>query len=785
MAECYSIIGEFYAHDGPIRSLCIGPLGEIVSGCQSDSPHAKRWTLVGKALESTGSPIFHDHWVTAVTSSAQMGLVITGCMDSVIRVYDTIGNPSMVLEGHEKGIISFSWTASGLLISGSWDGTAKIWDLNQNGALVNTLGPHENGVHVLGLSDGRIATTSTGEAVNGKPANFKLRFWDSNTGKQIGDSISDHSGSIRSITNIPGVAGFATTSNDGTVALRGSDGNIIGSMMHPPQEDGSPPFVLDSSLLHTITGMSVVSGAEDGSVMVCDGISVLQNIPHPTCVWAVLGLPGTDGDFITGGHDGVIRYFSNHPQDTQSVASLSLQAAFTEQVETNIAKKRKGPSSEEIAKQTKWEARFGHPGKSEGQVMVFNKDNKMVAAQWSADSTTWIEIGEVTGNGDGGEVNGVTYDHILPVEIDTPNEGVRCLNIGYNNLESAFDAAQRFINENGLDQHYLRQIADWITDRAGKNTPTIGDTSVTQSTSNTPVKKYNSFPVTAFALYDEIPVGFQGKIIPKIIEFNSGMSDGGLLSSVELENVEEIVSILSATSRYHSSSITTKQLNGLLKIVMNWESVKTFPGFDVCRMIGLHPNGARSLAAHPMLQHVLTRTVSLLKEGQSLPVNTAVTATRFLVNSFRFDELRQSVLTAIPYPELFNIIENQSMNTNKLVRVSLSSMLLNCTIHLSSSSVSAGDSLGGLLMRAISLSHNLLTQEKENVEVISRSLVTIGSISLLSLTLPKSPHILNLITHINSLAFVPKLAVIKSQWSGKLGTAGIACLDELVSLLSQ
>ena len=69
-------------------------------------------------------------------------------MDSKIRVYDTIGNPIAVLEGHTKGVISFSWTSDGLLVSGSWDGTAKIWHIDVDigkGICVKTLGPHENG----------------------------------------------------------------------------------------------------------------------------------------------------------------------------------------------------------------------------------------------------------------------------------------------------------------------------------------------------------------------------------------------------------------------------------------------------------------------------------------------------------------------------------------------------------------------------------------------------------------------------------------------------------------
>lgn len=109
---------------------------------------------------------------------------MTGCMDNKIRAYDSVGNPILELIGHIKGVISFSWTSTGNLISGSWDGTARVWSFQVTGgglpaaeicwSCVYTLGPHENGVHVLGLPDGRIATTSTGESVNDKPANFQV-----------------------------------------------------------------------------------------------------------------------------------------------------------------------------------------------------------------------------------------------------------------------------------------------------------------------------------------------------------------------------------------------------------------------------------------------------------------------------------------------------------------------------------------------------------------------------------------------------------------------------------
>ena len=69
----------------------------------------------------------------------------------------------------------------------------------------------------------------------------------------------------------------------------------------------------------------------------------------------------------------------------------------------------------------------------------------MIAAQWNNGS--WVIIGEVTGSGDGGNVDGVYYDHVMPVEIETPS-GLKTLQLGHNNGENSFVAAQRYININ-------------------------------------------------------------------------------------------------------------------------------------------------------------------------------------------------------------------------------------------------------------------------------------------------------------------------------------------------
>ncbi len=65
----FKIVSSLLAHDGgPVRSLSNGPVGEIVSGCQSDNPNSRRFLLSGDNLEEIGSPSYHDHWVVALTS---------------------------------------------------------------------------------------------------------------------------------------------------------------------------------------------------------------------------------------------------------------------------------------------------------------------------------------------------------------------------------------------------------------------------------------------------------------------------------------------------------------------------------------------------------------------------------------------------------------------------------------------------------------------------------------------------------------------------------------------
>ena len=113
-------------------------------------------------IEPSGIPsISHNHWVTSslVTKLNNQAdtIFISGCMDGNIYIADSNGIKIGSLEGHKKGVISLGLAPGNKLLSGSWDGTARLWNLETH-SCEGEFGPHENGVHVLYIDEGIFAT---------------------------------------------------------------------------------------------------------------------------------------------------------------------------------------------------------------------------------------------------------------------------------------------------------------------------------------------------------------------------------------------------------------------------------------------------------------------------------------------------------------------------------------------------------------------------------------------------------------------------------------------------
>ena len=657
------------------------------------------WTLPSQSLTPIGYQ--HDHGVSAILSNSQV--YVTGCKDAGIRVFDANTHELVrTMKGHDKPVTSLAWVSTTHLVSGSWDGTAKIWNL-ATGALVATLPNHENSVCVTGLvSDNPavllVATGSAGIAQNNQIMNHSVRLWKIEVATGQVDLIqtvaNDHQGPIRDIALVPETGLLATCSNDGTVKLRSADtATCIETLAFPPVAE--TPMLL--SVASSSTGM--VASAEDGHVIFWKSTEP-QLIRHASSVWQVFVL--SNSDVVTCCQDGVVRIFT---QATDRIASDDIRHHFRESVQA--ATQKSGPTADEVANLPKWELNALQQGRKEGQVQLFQKNGVAIAAQWSAASRTWIEVGQVVsgpgGSENAGEVDGVRYDHVLPIEIDQQGGGVAKLSIGYNIGENPFVAAQRFIDDHVLPQHYLTEIADYIQNRVGRSAPTLGE-----STPSTVVPP---------PIYEHIPMrGFKFFVLTKATNFEKVLgkiSDVGQLSDEEMASLAQLTDVLSQMSRYHATKVEAATFGVIMKM-LEWEPAHAFPALDLVRLAVLHPRTSKRWNLSKLLSaaYVLCDKDT---DGVAVPMLTL----RLIANCFK------ESAEALDLNQVMVLTGKYIRSSNKNVRLSVATVLLNVSSYLYTSPAATNVST-----QVVAQVNGILDAKTYDTDSTVRALVALGTILL-------------------------------------------------------
>lgn len=689
-----------------------GDAYRLVVGTQGGALY--QWSLPSQSLTPIGYQ--HDNGVTALVVADQ-NTYVTGCKDSKIRVFDATTHELIrTLQGHEKPVTSLSWANGKYLLSGSWDGTAKIWDIHK-GVMLATLPNHENSTCVCGLvgaseDDVFVATGSAGIAQNSQISNHSVRIWKITiaTGQvQLLHTVAnDHQGPIRDICLNTETGLLATCSNDGTVKVRTTDsGECIETLSFPPVQE--VPMLL--SVGSCASGM--MAAAEDGHVVFWNNTETPQLIRHPSSVWTIRSL--SDGDVVTCCQDGVLRIFT---QSADRVAPEDVRQAFDAAVQATLTKR--GPTNEEVAKLPKWELNALQQGKSEGQIQLFQKDGIAIAAQWSATSGTWIEVGQVVGGpnqeeGGAGAVDGVQYDHVLPIEVDQTGGGVAKLQIGYNTGENTFTAAQRFIDSHMLPQHHLSEIADYITQRLGAAAPTIGAGPVSAGPAagaGVPLAHYEYLPVKAFKTFELGKATNFEKLLDKIRQV-------GTLSDADLATLKELTDVLAATNRYHASKLDPAGCKIILAMLTNWEPAQAFPALDLARLAILHPDSSKW-----DWKTILTAACALCEKdvsGVAVPMLTM----RLIANSFK-----STASAALDLTRVLSLTDKTVASRNKNVRLSAVTVVLNISVNHSNDNAVATE----VVTQVNTILQNFSTHD---AETMTRALLALGTVCVQNATAKK------------------------------------------------
>jgi WD40 repeat protein len=154
----------------------------------------------------------HTDEITSVAISKDGKYLATGSYDNTAKLWDIqTGNLIQTLNGHENWVSDVAFSPDGrYLLTGSFDNTAKIWDLS-NGTVIVTLSGHSDTVLAVAYSpEGNFVLTGS----NDKTA----KLWDVRTGQEI-YTFNGHEEAVWNVAFSPDSKMILTGSQDMTAKL--------------------------------------------------------------------------------------------------------------------------------------------------------------------------------------------------------------------------------------------------------------------------------------------------------------------------------------------------------------------------------------------------------------------------------------------------------------------------------------------------------------------------------------------------------------------------------------
>jgi WD40 repeat protein len=154
----------------------------------------------------------HREWVTAVAVLPDGRFAISGSLDGTLRIWDlAIGQVLRELQAHPGGVLSVAVTPDGVsAISGGMDGKIRIWDLNRGEEKI-TIRAHAQPV-------GALVVTLNGDFIISGSDDHNIRVWETFSGERIHE-FSGHTEPVRALALTPDGRALISGSWDNTVRI--------------------------------------------------------------------------------------------------------------------------------------------------------------------------------------------------------------------------------------------------------------------------------------------------------------------------------------------------------------------------------------------------------------------------------------------------------------------------------------------------------------------------------------------------------------------------------------
>ena len=310
------------------------------------------------------------------------------------------------------------------------------------------------------------------------------------------------------------------------------------------------------------------------------------------------------------------------------------------------------------------------------------------------------------------------------------------LQIGYNNGENPFVAAQRFIDAYMLPQYHLNEIADYIQQRVGKGGPTLGEGGRAAAASSAKPAATAGIPIVAFQ-YLPMP-GYKSFDLPSktalttLEKMKSKIQEFGKLSDSQLAVVSTLMETLVATNRYHASSVNPEELNLISEMLNIFPPAEVFPALDLARLTILHPDAA-SAAKSAIWTRIMIQASALCGQTDGLTGPAAIAipmlSLRLFANAFRGGPGSLNA-AASQLESMLGCIQKFISSSKKDVRLSVATLLYNISFYLYSTKDTAPrPDIGVQIMTCV---NTILDARTFESEAITRALIAVGTIALAS-----------------------------------------------------
>lgn len=715
--EPYRLRCELRGHEEDVRGICICGDSGIATGSRDktvrfwcvDETEKRRYTL-SKTMVGHNSFVGPLAWIPANERFPEGGIV-SGGMDTLVFVWDlSTAQAAQTMKGHQLQVTGVALDDQGDILSSSIDCTVRRW---RNGDTVESWPAHQAPIQaILKLPSGEVATGSTDTTV---------KLW---RGSKCLHTFIGHTDTVRGLGLMPNV-GILSASHDGSIRLWALSGESLVEM------------VGHTSLVYSVAAHSsgvIASGSEDRYTKLWRDATCVQSIEHPGCVWDVKFLP--NGDLVTACSDGVIRIWTT---DADRMAGTPELDAFEAQL-SFYKSNTKTVGGIKVSELPGLEA-LQQPGTKNGQTKVIREGDTGVAYSWNSTEYKWDKIGEVVDGPDDlqgrKKLDGVAYDYVFDVDIE---DGEPIRKLPYNRGDNPYFVAEQWLLKEGLPLTYREQIVQFILQNTGQANVPLDNSFVDPYTganaympgqpssfmSGSPPEKYNfkHIPKRGMLYFDTAQ--FDG-ILRKISEFNNAMtSDEGQrplsLNDAESMRLNAIVAILKDTSHYHTSAFADTDMNIIIKMLTSWPVQMLFPVFDIMKMMIYHPHGANLFVN--CLQSGNDILMDAFRRATAAPALAAnqLTSIRAVVNAFRHACFKTWLVHH--RSEILDLFSECCSSSNKNIRLSYSTLILNYTVLLIDSKDEDGQ------QQVLSAAMELGDAQEHEVDVRFRALVAIGTLML-------------------------------------------------------